>query len=168
MSGNRLIRIIIYTIELLLLYVLQSTSVLPEIGGARPLVLVSAAMMIAMFEGDLTGMAIGIAAGLLIDLAGADILGFHGLILGLCGYALGAMTMELFKTNLLVAMLAMLAVVPVVCLLEWVVFFILPGYAGADYVFRIHVLPKMIYTYATVPVLYAVNRFFALRLSEAA
>ena len=107
MSGNRIVRIVIYAIELLLLYVLQTTrGLVPEFSGTRPLMLVCAAMMIALFEGDVTGLIFGIAAGLLIDMGGADVLGFHALLLGLLGYAVGTMTMELFKTNLLVAMLS--------------------------------------------------------------
>ena len=109
MTASRIIRISIYAVELLLLYVLETTrGLIPEFSGTRPLLLVCAAMMIALFEGDVTGMCFGIAAGLLIDMGGSDILGFHALILGLLGYAIGSMTMELFKTNLLVAMLSML------------------------------------------------------------
>ena len=75
MSGNRIVRIVIYTIELLLLYVLQTTrGLVPEFSGTRPLMLVCAAMMIALFEGDVTGLIFGIAAGLLIDMGGADVL----------------------------------------------------------------------------------------------
>ena len=161
-----MVRLVIYSIELLLLYVLQSTSFLPMYDGVRPLVLVCAAMTIALFEGDITGLIFGIAAGLLIDMGGADVLGFHALVLGVCGYVLGAMTMELFKTNLLVAMLAMLPVVALVCGLEWVFCYWLQGYSGAVYVLQVHYLPKAIYTYAVVPIAYVVNRFFAMRLSE--
>ena len=86
MSGNRIVRIVIYAIELLLLYVLQTTrGLVPEFSGTRPLMLVCAAMMIALFEGDVTGLIFGIAAGLLIDMGGADVLGFHALLLGLLG-----------------------------------------------------------------------------------
>ena len=169
MSAKRVLRLIVYVVELLLLYVLETTvGLVPAVNGVRPLLLVCAAMMIAMFEGDVTGMLVGIAAGLLMDMGGSDILGFHGLILGLLGFAIGSMTMELFRTNLLVAVIAMTAIVPLVCLAQWLFCFVLPGYHGAVYVLRTHYLPKMLYTYLMTPIFYAINRFFALRLSEAA
>ena len=161
-----MVRVIVYSIELLVLYVLQSTSFLPAFDGARPLLLVCAAMMIALFEGDVTGMVFGVAAGLLIDMGGDEVLGFHALLLGVCGYVLGSMTMELFRTNLLVAMLAALPVCALVCGLEWVFCYWLQGYNGAVYVLQTHYLPKAVYTYVLVPIAYAMNRFFALRLSE--
>lgn len=168
MSGNRIVRIVIYAIELLLLYVLQTTrGLVPEFSGTRPLMLVCAAMMIALFEGDVTGLIFGIAAGLLIDMGGADVLGFHALLLGLLGYAVGTMTMELFKTNLLVAMLSMMLIIPLVCVAEWAAKYVLMGYDGAAYVLKTHYMPKMLYTYLVTPLFYAINRFFALRLSEA-
>ena len=168
MTASRIIRISIYAVELLLLYVLETTrGLIPEFSGTRPLLLVCAAMMIALFEGDVTGMCFGIAAGLLIDMGGSDILGFHALILGLLGYAIGSMTMELFKTNLLVAMLSMMVIIPAVCLLEWLFGYVLAGYNGAAYVLKTHYMPKMLSTYFVTPLFYAVNRFFAMRLSEA-
>lgn len=168
MAAKRMVRFIIYSIELIVMYILQSTSFIPAIGGARPLLLVCAAMTIALFEGDITGMAAGIFAGLLIDMAGTDILGIHGLILGVLGYVLGTMTMELFRENLLVTMVSMVIIIPVVCVLEWLIFYVLPGYDGAGYVMQVHYLPKMLYTLVISPLFYWINRFFAMRLSEAA
>ena len=167
MVAKRMIRLIIYAIEILAMYVLQSTSFMPEIGGARPLLLVCAAMTIAVFEGDVSGMAAGIGAGLLMDMGGTDVLGIYALILGVLGYALGAMTMELFRANLLVVLSTMAVIVPLVCVLEWLIFFVVPGYEGAAYVMQTHCVPKMLYTFAITPLFYWVNRFFALRLSEA-
>lgn len=155
-------------VELLVIYVLQMTpGLVPEIGGGRPVLLIPAALTIAMFEGDIGGMVAGIVAGLLIDMGGTDLLGFHGVLLAVLCFAVGALTMKTFRTNLLVSLLAAFAAIPLVLALQWLFFFVLPGYDGAVYVFVSSILPKMLYTFAVTPIFYGFNRVVALRLSEA-
>ena len=169
MSGRRVFRWILYFLELIAVYVLQTTpGIIPAVSGARPVLLIPAALTIAMFEGDIGGMAVGIAAGLLIDMGGSDILGFHAIGLAILCFVLGSMTMQIFRTNLLVALLAAVVAVPVVIVLQWVFFYILPGYGDLQYVFLGSILPKMVYTFAVTPLFYLFNRVIALRLSEAA
>ena len=169
MSGRRVFRWILYFLELVAVYVLQTTpGIIPAVSGARPVLLIPAALTIAMFEGDIGGMAVGIAAGLLIDMGGSDILGFHAIVLAILCFVLGSMTMQIFRTNLLVALLAAVVAVPVVIVLQWVFFYILPGYGDLQYVFMGSILPKMVYTFAVTPLFYLFNRVIALRLSEAA
>ncbi|MDD6174857.1 MAG: rod shape-determining protein MreD [Firmicutes bacterium] len=169
MSGRRVFRWILYFLELIAVYVLQTTpGIIPAVSGARPVLLIPAALTIAMFEGDIGGMAVGIAAGLLIDMGGSDILGFHAIVLAILCFVLGSMTMQIFRTNLLVALLAAVVAVPVVIVLQWVFFYILPGYGDLQYVFLGSILPKMVYTFAVTPLFYLFNRVIALRLSEAA
>ena len=56
MDRYKIIRYFAYTIEILILYMVQETpGLLPEIGGARPVLLIPAAISIAMFESELAG-----------------------------------------------------------------------------------------------------------------
>jgi rod shape-determining protein MreD len=153
----------VYSIELLVLYLLQTTAVLPAVCGVRPLLLIGAAMSIALFEGEAVGMVAGIVAGLLMDMGGAELLGVHALLLGMAGFVLGSMTSELFKANLPVLLLAMAVVIPAVGALEWLIFFVLPGYPGASYAMQTHYVPQMLYTFALTPLFYAINRGFVRR-----
>ena len=106
MSRNNFLRWMTYVIELVLLYLIQSTpGLIPEIFGARPVLLIPAAIMIAMFEGDTGGMVIGILSGLLIDLSGGSVLGVHAILLGVLCYFIGLSTMDLIKTNFFTALL---------------------------------------------------------------
>ncbi len=155
---KKMLRWVFYVVELLLLYLLQTTEAVPAVYGVRPLLLVGAAMSIALFEGDIPGLAAGIAAGLLMDMGGAEVLGVHALMLGVAGYVLGSMTMELFKSNLPVLLLAMAVVVPAVGALEWLIFFVLPGYPGAAYAMQTHYAPQMLYTFAMTPLFYLLHR----------
>ena len=165
MSGRRVFRWVLYFLELIVFYVLQTTpGIIPAVSGARPVLLIPVALTIAIFEGDIGGM----AAGLLIDMGGSDILGFHAILLAILCFVLGSMTMQIFRTNLLVALIAALVVIPLVTVLQWVFFYILPGYGDLRYVFMSSILPKMIYTFAVTPLFYLFNRVIALRLSEAA
>lgn len=132
MSTRRIFRWVLYFLELIVFYVLQTTpGIIPEVYGARPVLLIPIALTIAMFEGDIGGMTVGIAAGLLIDMGGSDVLGFHAIILAILCFVLGSMTMQIFRTNLLVALLAALVAVPLVTVLQWVFFYVLQGY-GED------------------------------------
>ena len=168
MSTRRIFRWVLYFLELIVFYVLQTTpGIIPEVYGARPVLLIPIALTIAMFEGDFGGLTVGIAAGLLLDMGGSDVLGFHAIILAILCFVLGSMTMQIFRTNLLVALLAALVAIPLVTVLQWVFFYVLQGYGDAQYVFMTSILPKMIYTYAVTPLFYLFNRVIALRLSDA-
>ena len=69
MDRYKIIRYFAYTIEILILYMVQETpGLLPEIGGARPVLLIPAAISIAMFESELAGIAFGLLCGLFLDI----------------------------------------------------------------------------------------------------
>ena len=54
---NRLIRYLAYTLELLVLFMLQETpGLLPTIFGSRPLLVLPAVLTIALFEKELPAM----------------------------------------------------------------------------------------------------------------
>ena len=59
---------IVYGVELFIVYIIQFTpSLLPAFFGESPMLLTVCAVSIALFEGDITGMFFGMAAGLLIN-----------------------------------------------------------------------------------------------------
>ena len=58
---NRVIRCLAYTLELLVLFMLQETpGLLPPIYGVRPVLLLPAVIAIALFEEEIPAMAFGI------------------------------------------------------------------------------------------------------------
>ena len=167
MSRNNFLRWMTYVIELVLLYLIHSTpGLIPEIFGARPGLLIPAAIMIAMFEGDTGGMVIGILSGLLIDLSGGSVLGVHAILLGVLCYFIGLSTMDLIKTNFFTALLFGAVSILLVCLIQWFLFYVVWNYGNNSYALVRHYLPKSAYTFCVVPLLYFFNRFFALRLSD--
>ena len=65
---NKVIRYLAYTLELLVLFMLQETpGLLPPLFGARPVLLFPAVITIAMFETEIPALAFGVVGGLFCD-----------------------------------------------------------------------------------------------------
>ena len=80
---NKVIRYLAYTLELLVLFMLQETpGLLPPLFGARPVLLFPAVITIAMFETEIPALAFGVVGGLFCDFGLSGTLGFHALVLG--------------------------------------------------------------------------------------
>jgi len=169
MPTNRAFRWMFYMMEFALLFIVQSTpGFFPTVGGVRPILLVPAALSVALFEGDMGGMVAGMVCGLMVDFGYGDTLGFHAILLAVMGYVLGSMTMELFRTNLLVLMIYGLLAIPTLVLAEWVFQYVLMGYDHVGYVLWTHYVPILFYTFLMLPPLYGLNRIIAMRLNEVA
>lgn len=64
----QVIRYFAYSIELLVLFIIQETpGLIPAVFGARPILLIPVAVSIAMFENELPAMFFGLAFGLFLD-----------------------------------------------------------------------------------------------------
>ena len=121
MDRYKIIRYFAYTIEILILYMVQETpGLLPEIGGARPVLLIPAAISIAMFESELAGIAFGLLCGLFLDIGMGGVLGFHGLLLAAACYGVGLLTADLIQTNFLTSLLLAAGAVAGILFLQWV------------------------------------------------
>mgnify|MGYP000291447692 CR=1 FL=1 len=169
MSKYKFIRWTVYIAETILLYIIQLTpGLLPAVGGVRPVLLISSALCIAMFEGDMGGLFIGILSGFFIDLGGNSVIGFHSILLGLCCYFIGLLTMQLVRTNILTCLMFGAVSIVLICFSQWFFYFVIWRYLDQGYALLHHYLPKMAYTFCVLPVLYFFNRVFALRLGEAA
>lgn len=164
-SRMKTIRFFAYSIELLVLFVLQETpGLIPEIYAARPVLVLPAAISIAMFEGETAAMAFGLAGGLLIDFGIGNVLGFHGLLLAVGCYVISLIAANLFQTNFISALLLTVAASFVTFSLQWVFFVVLRGYEHVGYALWAHYLPLFCYTMAVMPLAYYFNRALALQI----
>ena len=103
---NRLIRYLAYTLELLVLFMVQETpGLLPAVAGVRPVLLLPAAVAIAMFEEEVPALAFGIVAGLLCDFGFSRVLGFHALVLGALCFFVSLLVRTRMQANLVTAAL---------------------------------------------------------------
>ncbi|NLJ31061.1 MAG: rod shape-determining protein MreD [Clostridiales bacterium] len=167
MGRLKWIRYFAYTIELLAFFVVQETpGLIPAVFGARPVLVIPAALSIALFEEELPSLFFGAFAGLLTDLGISPTLGFHALLLGVACFFLSVLAANLIHTNFLTAM-ASAAVVPFfLFLIQWVFFYVLTEYESPWYAFTTHYLPIYAYTAALMPVAYYFNRALALQLRD--
>lgn len=161
-------RYALYALEILLLFVLQETpGLLPHMMGAKPVLILAAALTIAMVEDCVPAMAFGVFAGLLVDFGGGAPLGYHALVFAvLCFFLSGACGTRI-QIQLFTAILMGLWSCAVAVLLDWLVLYVLQGYSIPAYALLNSYLPIYFYTLLTVPLCYGLQwllrRFFSGR-----
>ena len=152
----KVIRCVAYTIEIILLFILQELPYLmPSLLGVRPLLLIAAPMTIAI-----------LFAGLLMDMGYGSVIGFHAIALGVLGFFIGLLAVNLVKTNVLTSLLCTAAAVFAVISLHFVFFYLLRGYGMASYAYQKYYLPMMLYSFLPTPILYYFNKAFVVGVRE--
>ena len=155
---NRLIRYLAYTLELLVLFMVQETpGLLPAVAGVRPVLLLPAAVAIAMFEEEVPALAFGIVAGLLCDFGFSRVLGFHALVLGALCFFVSLLVRTRMQANLVTAALNGAWALALTLGVQWLFFYYF-RYSQPGFAFRSHYLPKYLYTLLFIPLLYLLNR----------
>lgn len=156
---NRAIRYLAYTLELLVLFMLQETpGLLPSIFDARPVLLLPAAITIALFEPELPSLAFGIVGGLFADFGLSGLLGFHALLLGVLCFFVSLLSRQYLQLNIVTAVITGVWTIGIVISLGWLFFYYLKGYSMPGYAFTHHYLPKYFYTMLFVPLVYFMNK----------
>lgn len=165
---NRVIRYLAYTLELLVLFMLQETpNLLPHIYGVRPVLLLPAVVAIALFEEEIPAMAFGILGGLFCDFGLACALGFHGVLLAVLCFFISLQSKTVMQVNLITAILTGIWSIALVVAAQWFFLYYFT-YSMPQYAFTHHYVPKYFYTMLFVPLLYLLNRglYQALRVQE--
>ncbi len=164
---NRLIRYLAYTLELLVLFMLQETpGLLPEIYGARPVLVMPAAVTIAMLEEEVPAMAFGILAGLFCDFGYSGVLGFHALVLGVLCFIVSLMVQAYMQVNMVTAFLTGIWTLALTISAQWLFFYYF-RFSEPNYAFLHHYLPKYLYTLLFVPLIHLLNRGLSQSLGTA-
>lgn len=155
---NRIIRYLAYTLELLVLFMVQETpGLLPAIAGVRPVLVLPAAAVIAMFEEEVPAMAFGIVAGLFCDFGFSRVLGFHALVLGVLCFFVSLLMRSHLQVNLVTAVLTGVCTMALVFGGQWLAFYYF-RYSQPKFAFTSHYVPKYLYTLLFVPLLFLLNR----------
>ncbi len=153
------LRYITYAIEIILLYVLSGIpGLLPSILGVKPLLLLSVAVTIAVFEKEVPAMVCGLACGVLCDLGFTDRIGFYTIALTLLCFVFGYCARNFFVTNFANAMAIGGATVAALLCLHFLIFFANSDLANAGAHFLRHYLIKILYTALFLPPLFFLNR----------
>lgn len=156
-----------YTIEILILYVLQQTpGLFGEILGVKPVLLISAAVTISMFESQLTGLGFGILTGFLMDLGYGAAFGFNTLLMAILCYFIGFLAIDYIKTNILTAVIFGVLAVVLVLSSHYLFLYVLSNYGSNNYAYVHHYLPIILYSAIPLPILYFINRAFVIWINE--
>lgn len=159
MDMNRMIRYLAFSLELLVLFMLQQTpGFFPEIYGAKPLLLIPGAVTIAMWEEETPAMVFGVFAGLLMDFGFGGALGISALGLGLLCYIVSALTKTVLQIHFITSLITAVWTVAVLVLLTWLTRYVMAGYAHQSYALLHRYLPIYLYTLLLFPLIYLLNR----------
>lgn len=154
-QGSRLLRYLLYSLLILVLYILQGTpGLFPEILGARPILLLSVALSIAMFEPAIPTIAFAVAAGILLDLGYGDTLGMHAIMFVLICYLVSALTKSILQVNLVTATIIAVISTAIVIFFGWLFQYVLAGYSYAGYALTNVYIPKFFYTLIMFPLIF--------------
>lgn len=165
---SRTVRYLVFSLELLVLFMLQQTpNLFPEIYGTRPILLLPAVFTIAMFEKEIPSMAFGIAGGLLLDFAaGGSVLGIHAIILSAITFFVSVISQSYMQPNFFTAVITSVWSVGLVVVLNWLIHFYIPGYQYPTQAFLYHYLPQYGYTILLFPLIYLMNRGIANAIKD--
>ncbi len=164
-------RYMVYAVILLLAHILQnSLPIFPEILAVRPVLLISAAVCMSMFEGELVGSIAGLVAGALWDTVTATADGYNAFYLMVACAVCGVM-LRIFMRNNIITYIMMNTGVTMVYFLSYVLFFITArGIDGGTEMLLRYYLPMSIYSLLLTPIWYviirAVNRKFVSGYTE--
>lgn len=154
-----IVRRLVFAVIILITHILQnSRGFVPSIFGARAFLLIPLVVIIAMFEKELAGAALGLFAGALWDTVSGIGDGYNTLFLMLLGATCGFLLNVLMRNHLLTAII----LVFFSCLLysgTYVVFFVVSqGVDSVGYLFLRYYLPSCVYTTLFTPIYYLLVR----------
>ncbi len=167
MKNVKFFRYLAYSLEIILFFVLASTpSLLPEIYGATPCLLISLAITIAVFEPPIESMFFGIVCGVLTDLGYSNSIGIFTVFMCIVCFALGFVSNNIIQAKFLNVMLTATVVISVVLSLHFLFAIAIKGYSDIGVYFVNHYISRIVQTILCTAVLYFVNKFIFDTLSD--
>lgn len=155
---------VLYSLLLLLLHALQATPSLLSIGGIKPVLIIPMAIAVALFENEAGSGAFGLAAGLLWDFSSGRLFGFYGMALMICCVCVSLLSMYFLKVNLSNAILLSAGTGFLLCLWDFIFYYLIWGYGSSAISFG-KLMLILIYTVALSGPIYLLARIIALRLN---
>lgn len=159
-------RFIAYSLELLLLFVLQTTpSLLPEIYGGKPLLMIPAVLTIAFMEEQIPAMFFGLAGGALLDFGYSDTLGYYTIMLTIICFVISFIFRDYMVVSFLNAMGFTALITAALVSLYFIFFIALAGKGGLMY-YVSHYISRIVYTIVCTVPLYFINKFLFRNLMD--
>lgn len=158
--ANSFFRYLSYAIEIILMFVLCTTPrLMPELFGAKPVLLVCVALTAAVYEREIPAMIIGMASGLLADLSFTNNIGLFTITLTVICFVVGYAANNLIVATFLNFLLYAAVAVGLIFMLYFLVRFVIPGVGDMWLYFREHLISRMVQTFLFSIPFYFLNKF---------
>lgn len=160
MKNVKFFRYLAYSLEILLLFVLGTTpSLMPQIFGATPCLLVALALTIAVFESEVPAMIFGLVCGLLTDIGYSNSVGTFAISLTIVCFVLGFCANNFITANFYNVLLTAFVVVTALLSLHFLFTFVMAGYENAGVYYVNHYISRIVQTVICTAILYFINKF---------
>lgn len=145
----------IFLLLIIFTAILQNTNGLfPKIYNASAMLIIPLVVCISMFEREMTGMALGLTAGMIWDFYSARMDGFYSVLLTLAGFFCSYLIRRYMRNNIVTAVVYT-GICSFFCVMAYWVFFILIGDTqGAGMLLVNKYLPSALYTLVLTPIYY--------------
>ena len=156
----------LYSVLLLLFYVLQTTPGLFQIFGAKPVLILALAVCVSMYEGVMASAMFSMAAGLLWDISSDKLFGFNGLIFLCCGLMISLLCIYYLRTKLWNSLLFCGVTLVVQGLLDYVFYYAIWNLENTHLILLRVILSNAAYTLAVTPLVFLLVRLIENRFTQ--
>lgn len=161
-----LLQWVVCVLVVLVSFMLQMTPKALEIAGAKPWVLFSSTICIALFMGPVGGGIMGAIAGLLWDVFADCWLGHHAILLMLFGTVCGILIWLVFRNNIYTALLMLACSILLFILIDWGLSYVLFEKSEPLVALWSVFLPNGLYTFLISPIVYGILYVIIQRLRK--
>lgn len=160
------VKYIILCVLILVANLLQNTSgIIPEICGARFLLVIPTAMILTIGEDELSGALLGLFAGLLWDLTSLVHIGFNCIFFTAVCFISTALVNHFIRDTFITNMLISIITLILYCTVYWLCFIVIKGVGDNIMIFGFY-LPCMLYTGVLTPILWLIFKPIKKKLSH--
>lgn len=167
-SKIQLIKYILYSFLMIVLYVLQTDPNFTLSSGTGPVLVLPFAVAVAMFDGQLAGGLFGLFAGILCDTSSNVLFGFGSILYLVICTAVGLLVLYFMQPSLTNSLIFTGSGFAVRLLLEYFFYYAMWGYENSSQILLRHMLPNLLCTLLVTPLIFLavrrMHRFFEEKL----
>lgn len=157
---------LIFALLLLVCYILQTTPGLFEVFHTKPVLIVSLAVCVSMYEGVMSSAFFCMTAGLLWDISSDKLFGFNGVILLFYGLIVALLCIYYLHTKVLNALVFCVGLLLIQGVLDYGFYYAIWNLDSSWIIWVQHILPTAAYTVLVTPLLFYLVRFVERKLNE--
>ena len=166
-TKSKVFRYIAYTIEIIIIFILNSTpDLLPMIYNAKPCLVICVSLSIAVFEREIPSMVFGLLCGALIDLGFSNSIGLFTIALTIICFIIGYCSNNLLTANIITFLVCSLLVTVGLLSLNFYFSYAVLGYADGALYYKTYYISRIVQTFIFSIPFYFLNKFIYNTLSS--